>query len=172
MFSLQKLAVSALLFVGSASAAHTFNLVNRCGSGVPLLVHNWGRTPYTGAQPGTVGAGQTRTLTMPDGWNGRICHNVGGCGNSCYGSCSMTEFNLDTGDFYTPQAYDISNIQGYTIAQSISVANDGGCQSVTCRAANCPCSQAYPIGDLSGCGNDSPVRACGAGAKAFTITCC
>lgn len=79
------------------------------------------------------------------------------------------EFNLDSGDKYTPQSYDISNIQVFT--QSMQIVAQG-CQTVKCTNANCGCSQAYPVGDTTGCGNDSPVRGCGAGAIAFTSEWC
>jgi len=98
---------------------------------------------------------------------------------------------LDTGSQLTAQAYDISNVQGFT--QSVSIGADG-CESTTCQAVNCPCTQAYPPGvsthnthpqasipfwflaecsppsiskDTSGCGNGSPVRARGAGNIGF-----
>lgn len=123
-------------------------------------------------------------------WLGRIFNQDGTCG-SLGENCSMTEFNLDTGSSYTPQAYDISNIQGFTQALQI---RSPGCDTVTCKSASCSCKQAYPIGvsspsssirllrgsslnvadsqDMSGCGNDYPVRACGAGNKAFEIVFC
>jgi hypothetical protein len=50
---------------------------------------------------------------------------------------------LDTGDHWTPQAYDISNIQGFT--QSVSIGANG-CKSTTCKNVHCPCLQAYPPG--------------------------
>ena len=50
---------------------------------------------------------------------------------------------LDTGSQLTAQAYDISNVQGFT--QSVSIGADG-CESTTCQAVNCPCTQAYPPG--------------------------
>jgi hypothetical protein len=61
-------------------------------------------------------------------WVGRVFVQNGNCGASGE-NCSMGEFNMDTGDFYTPQAYDISNIQGYTQAMSITGA---GCETVSC----------------------------------------
>lgn len=81
----------------------------------------------------------------------------------------MLEFNLDTGSFYTPQAYDISNIQGLT--QSVSVQGDG-CGLSECKEAGCGCKDAYPVGDMSGCGDDQPVKGCGAGDVGFTIVFC
>ena len=50
----------------------------------------------------------------------------------------------DTGDKWTPQSYDISNIQGFT--QSVSIGATNGCQSTTCTSVHCPCTQAYPPG--------------------------
>ncbi|ORY80688.1 hypothetical protein BCR35DRAFT_266061, partial [Leucosporidium creatinivorum] len=123
---------------------------------------------YTGAAVGKIGAGKRKSRTINNKWLGRIFNQDGTCG-SLGEHCSMTEFNLDTGSVYTPQAYDISNIQGYT--QALQICSPG-CDTVTCRSASCSCNQAYPIGDMSGCGNDYPVRACGAGSKAFEIVFC
>lgn len=46
----------------------------------------------------------------------------------------MGEFNLDSGSFYTPQAYDISNIQGYTQSMGVKAA---GCDEVRCTSPTC-----------------------------------
>ena len=160
---------------------------------------------------------------MCDQWNGRIFAQNGACGAKGE-ECTMTEFNLDTGNNFTPQEsltlhlsipgsltsfsglwyiehtgkYTImskhphtnnpwsSDLQGFT--QSISIAVNG-CDTVTCTNVNCGCSSAYPPGvsaigfarawfaptcvqDLSGCGNDSPVRGCSAGDHSWTITFC
>ncbi|TRM61254.1 hypothetical protein BD626DRAFT_434424, partial [Schizophyllum amplum] len=123
---------------------------------------------FIGAQPGTLAAGQSKHVTIPSKWVGRVFNKVAKCGAKGE-NCTVTEFNLDSGDFYTPQSYDISNIQGFT--QSIQIKS-AGCETVTCKQQSCPCKQAYPVGDISGCGNDSPVRGCGAGDKTFTVTFC
>jgi hypothetical protein len=81
----------------------------------------------------------------------------------------MLEFNLDADSFYTPNSYDISNIQGFT--QSISLGAEG-CATVTCTDPSCSCTDAYPIGDTTGCGNDLPVKACGKGNIPFTVVFC
>jgi len=161
----------AALALATSALGHEFTLHNKCSYSVPLHVNNWANVPYKGPQPGTLRAGEIKKITMPTGWDGRICHAVGGCGKSCFGKCSMTEFNLDTGNKFTPQAYDISNIQGFTVPQAI-VPTDKSCDSVHCLHANCACSQAYPVGDTTGCGDDFPVKACGAGNKAMDIIYC
>ena len=92
-------------------------------------------------------------------WVGRIFANTGSCGPKGE-SCTITEWNMDSGDFFTPQSYDISNIQGFTQSVQVGMA---GCDTVTCKDVNCGCKSAYPPGDLSGCVNDSPVHACGSG---------
>ncbi|KAF9257437.1 hypothetical protein L218DRAFT_1017854 [Marasmius fiardii PR-910] len=175
MKSLAVLAVVPLL----VAADHRFTLVNRCGSAVNAVVADTrcGYSPrcadassYTGPQPGSIGAGQTKAITIPSNWVGRIFAQNGHCGAKGE-SCTLTEYNLDSGNQFTPQTYDISNIQGFT--QSISV-NADGCQTVTCTNVNCACDQAYPPGNTAGCGPvvDSPVRACGAGNVGFTVTFC
>ncbi|KZP26538.1 hypothetical protein FIBSPDRAFT_819570 [Athelia psychrophila] len=154
-------------------ASHTITLTNKCTGGVPVWVDStYSPVAYTGAQPGTIGAGKTVNIVVPNGWNSRICRNAGGarCADAVSKE-SMAEFNLDSGGL---DYYDISNIEGYTVAQEIVAHNTspyGGCGTVECTSANCACSQAYPIGDPSGCGNDAPVRACPS-SGAFTITYC
>ncbi|KZO97718.1 hypothetical protein CALVIDRAFT_562619 [Calocera viscosa TUFC12733] len=145
------LAASAILALAGAASAHSFTLHNNCGYSVPVF-------------PGTLSPGQYYGLAIPSGWNSRICDSADG-GNCC-GADSMCEFNMDSGGL---AYYDISNIEAYSIAQQIAPA-DGSCQTVTCTSANCPCSQAYPVGDESGCGDDAPVKACG--DQDFTITYC
>ncbi|KAF8142811.1 hypothetical protein K438DRAFT_1994524 [Mycena galopus ATCC 62051] len=52
--------------------------------------------------------------------------------------------------------YDISNIQGFSVAQQIIPGVSGA--TVTCISANCPCNEAYRPGDTSGtCGGTGPV---------------
>ncbi|KAF9514430.1 hypothetical protein BS47DRAFT_1485032 [Hydnum rufescens UP504] len=190
MISLAKHLAFFLSVASLTSANHLFTLVNRCGFGVNMSIDNWSRTPYTGPQPPTIAAGQSWSTTIPSGWDGRICDN-----RNCYTGGSITEFNLDTGNctlskdvslplyrrahaayslVYTPQAYDISNINGFSVGQQIDVP---GCDTVTCASSSCPCNQAYPPGNLAGtCPNegtiDNPVRGCGAGNIAFTIVYC
>ncbi|KAF8071750.1 hypothetical protein FPV67DRAFT_894876 [Lyophyllum atratum] len=176
----------ACLALVAVSNAHQFNFKNQCGTSVkPVIANtNCGYSPrcntpgsggvpnpaisYTGPQPRILSPGQSQTLTVNAQWNGRVFNQNGNCGASGE-RCTVTEFNLDTGDFYTPQAYDISNIQGFTQSIRIEV---NGCDTVTCTNVNCGCKSAYPPGDLSGCGNDSPVRGCSAGGHTFTITFC
>ncbi|KAG9091509.1 hypothetical protein FS749_016486, partial [Ceratobasidium sp. UAMH 11750] len=151
-------------------AAHTITLKNNCSFGVGLFVHNWSGNPYTGAPNQDIPAHSSRSISVPDGWDGHICDKTasGVCANNCYGACSMTEFNMNSNGL---NYYDISNIQAYSVAQSIS----SSCGSVTCTSAGCPCNQAYRPGDTSGtCGGigpiDQAVRACG--GSDFTITYC
>ncbi|KAL1716429.1 hypothetical protein EV715DRAFT_275021 [Schizophyllum commune] len=121
-------------------------------------------TDFKGKQPGKLAAGKSEKVTIPSRSVGRIFNKTAKCGAKGE-SCTVTEFNLDTGDKYTPQAYDISNIQGFT--QSIRIKSSG-CETATCRSKSCPCKRAYPVGDMSGCGNDSPVKGCKAGDQPFT----
>ncbi|KAJ8088236.1 hypothetical protein PM082_022308 [Marasmius tenuissimus] len=159
------------------AADHQFTLNNRCSNAINAVVADTrcGYSPrcddassYTGPQPGSIAGGTSKTVTIPSNWVGRIFAQNGACGEKGE-SCTVTEFNTDSGDQFTPQSYDISNIQGFT--QSVSVSADG-CETVTCTDVNCGCTNAYPPGDISGCGNDSPVRACGAGNVGFTVTFC
>ncbi|KAF4613701.1 hypothetical protein D9613_007839 [Agrocybe pediades] len=164
------------------------NTPNSGGAGVPLPAIS-----FHGGQPGQIAKGQSKTVHINRQWNGRIFNQNGHCG-AAGEKCTMAEFNLDTGNAFTAQhsfctipclvactdiylyssvrswqAYDISNIQGFTQSMSIAV---GGCDTVTCTNVNCGCHNAYKPGDLSGCGNDSPVRGCSPGDKSWTITFC
>lgn len=62
----------------------------------------------------------------------------------------MIEFNLDSGNVYTPQSYDISNIQGYTQSLQVSAS---GCATATCKNKDCGVSvtffQEVEIGELN-----------------------
>jgi hypothetical protein len=169
------------------AADHTFVFRNQCTYSVnPRIVNvNCGYSPrcntpgsggvpnpaisYTGPQPKSLGAnGASTQITVNRQWNGRVFNQRGNCG-ALGENCSMGEFNLDTGSQWTPQAFDISNIQGFT--QSMRIAVSGG-DTVTCTNVNCGCTNAYPPGDLSGCGSDYPVRGASAGDKTWTITFC
>ncbi|KAJ4496298.1 hypothetical protein C8J55DRAFT_16280 [Lentinula edodes] len=158
---------------------HTFTLVNNCPESITAYVEDTkcgystrctDASSYTAAQPGVILAGASVQVTIPASWVGRIYAETVASSCGAKGEdCTIGEFNLDTGDIYAAQAYDISNIQGYTQAMSIQLQ---GCDTVTCTSEDCSCSNAYPPGDETGCGDDSPVRACGAGAIPATITFC
>jgi len=117
---------------------------------------------------GSLAAGTTTTINVPNNFVGRIFSQDGSCGAKGE-DCTMLEFNLDADSFYTPNSYDISNIQGFTQSISLGAA---GCSTVTCTSPSCSCENAYPIGDMTGCGNDLPVKACGKGNIAFTVVFC
>ncbi|KAG9107308.1 hypothetical protein FRC07_008649, partial [Ceratobasidium sp. 392] len=131
-------AISAVaLLASSAQAAHTITLKNNCSFGVGTYVHTWSGPAYNANQD--IPAKSSKSFTVQDGWDGRICDKTasGVCANSCYGSCSMTEFNMNA--YNGLNFYDISNIQAYTVPQKI----ESGCadQTVTCTSANCACNQ-------------------------------
>ncbi|CAE6469981.1 unnamed protein product [Rhizoctonia solani] len=162
--------IAATVFATGAQAAHQMTLRNNCGFAVDLKLSNWpGHPAYTGPAIGRLNAKTSKAVTVPDGWDGRICDGAGGCGGGdCYGKCSMTEFNMNANGL---NYYDISNIQAYTVPQKI----ESSCGSVACTSPSCPCDQAYGIGNTAGtCPGsstpDRPVRACG--QPNFTITYC
>ncbi|KAG9103321.1 hypothetical protein FRC07_010026, partial [Ceratobasidium sp. 392] len=149
-FSTAAFSVVALL-TSSVQAAHVVTLHNNCARAVDLKLHTWSGTPYNGPAVGTVAAKGSKKITIPNGWDGRICESTGGCANDCYGKCSMVEFNMNAGGL---NYYDISNIQAFTVAQKVA----SNCGSVSCGGAQCPCNQAYRPGDTSGtCGGTGPV---------------
>ncbi|KAJ3793760.1 hypothetical protein GGU11DRAFT_691140, partial [Lentinula aff. detonsa] len=142
-----------------------FTLINNCPYSITAYVEDTkcGYSPrcadassYSAAQPGAIPAGGTMEVTIPAAWVGRIYAETSTFTCGAKGEdCTIGEFNLDTGDFYAAQAYDISNIQGFTQAMAIQLQ---GCDTVTCSSQSCACSDAYPPGDETGCGDDSPVR--------------
>ncbi|KAH8818972.1 hypothetical protein DL96DRAFT_377105 [Flagelloscypha sp. PMI_526] len=179
--------ISALLVLATATsssfampqkrAGHQITIHNNCpGAVTPIITDTkCGYSPrcadaasYTDRQPNVLQNGQSDTLTIPSNWVGRIFAQTGSCGVKGE-SCTVTEWNMDSGDFFTPQSYDISNIQGFTQSVQIGMA---GCDTVTCKDVNCGCRSAYPPGDLSGCGNDSPVHACGSGDIGMSVVFC
>lgn len=156
---------------------HLFTIVNKCKHAVLPRVADTrcgysprckGAAKYSGKQPAKLGAGKKVQFYINRNWVGRIYNKIKRCGPKGE-NCTMAEFNLDTGSKWSPQAYDISNIQGFTQSMAISAKN---CASVTCKTVKCPCKQAYKPGDMSGCGNDSPVRACGTGRVPFKVVFC
>ncbi|KAJ7073602.1 hypothetical protein C8F01DRAFT_1097828 [Mycena amicta] len=159
------------------AGGHPFTFVNKCGGPVTPIITDTkcGYSPrcadaaaFSGRQPGQLAAGASTTVTVDHSWVGRVFAAHPNCGPKGE-SCTLGEFNLDADSFFTPQTYDISNIQGFTDSIQIAAA---GCDTVTCTNPNCGCTNAYPIGDTTGCGNDAPVHACGAGGIAFTVTFC
>ncbi|KAJ7473749.1 hypothetical protein B0H11DRAFT_2236235 [Mycena galericulata] len=157
---------------------HPFTLVNKCSTPVTPIIADTscgysprcgaGVADYSGPQPTTLAPQGSQTLTIDTAWVGRIFASHPACGPKGE-DCTITEYNLDSGSFFTPQTYDISNIRGFTDSVQIAVA---GCDTVTCTSPSCGCTNAYPIGDTTGCGDDAPVHACGAGPIAFTVTFC
>ncbi|KZT51677.1 Osmotin, thaumatin-like protein [Calocera cornea HHB12733] len=161
------LLLTTVLSLSLRAVAHTFTLHNQCAYNVPLFIDSWpGTVSYTGSKNIKLQPGQSTQITVPSGWNSRICHNYD-CGN-CWGQESMVEFNMDAGGL---AYYDISNIEGYTVPQEI-IPSSGECATVTCTSATCPCDQAYPVGNEQGCGAviDLPVKACS--VQDFTVVYC
>ncbi|KAJ6467858.1 hypothetical protein C8R45DRAFT_1219025 [Mycena sanguinolenta] len=159
--------VFAALFIATASADHTITLRNNCAWGVGMTVSNYPNNgaAYTGNTSPDIEAGQSVAITVPSGWNGRICDRPpnSGCENNCFGgiafgeaACSMTEWTFDSSNIGGRTDYDISNIQGYSVPQQIQPPSGG--EVVTCTNEDCACDQAYRPGDTSGtCGGSGPV---------------
>ncbi|KAF7331367.1 COP8 protein [Mycena kentingensis (nom. inval.)] len=166
-----------------ASATRRITLRNNCDWGVGLTLSNFPHAgvDYTGPAIGDIPAHSSKDIQVPNGWNGRICDRPpnSGCENDCFGgiafgkaACSMTEFTFDSSNIGGKTDYDISNIQGFSVAQRI-IPDNG--ETVTCKAANCPCNQAYRPNDTSGtCGGTGPVdQASRVGASAgYTVVYC
>ncbi|KAM0751816.1 hypothetical protein T439DRAFT_355706 [Meredithblackwellia eburnea MCA 4105] len=133
---------------------------------------------YTGSQPGYLAPGAQIVKTVDDGWHGRIFDAASGNCSPLGQGCSMLEFTLDSAGI-TPQSYDISNIMGFTQKyqiQAISATPGTKCETVTCRSADCDCTQAYSFDNTAGtCGSatiDRPSRSCDGGPTKFKVTFC
>ncbi|KAJ7762946.1 hypothetical protein B0H16DRAFT_1528226 [Mycena metata] len=168
-----------------ASADHVITLRNNCAFSVGMTISSFPHvgTDYTGPPIPDIEAGASFDVTVPTGWNGRICDHPpnSGCQNDCFGgiafgqaSCSMTEWNFDAASIGGQVDYDISNIQGFSVPQQI--VPDSGCAAVSCNSVDCDCGQAYRPGDISGtCGGTGPIdqatRTCPSTAK-YTVVYC
>ncbi|KAJ7213450.1 hypothetical protein GGX14DRAFT_445160 [Mycena pura] len=176
--------LAAVSLAAVANADHAITLRNNCAFGVGMTLSNFPNNgaAYTGPPIPDIAAGQSFTLTVPTGWNGRICDHPpnSGCENNCFGgiafgqaACSMTEWTFDSSNIGGQTDYDISNIQGFSVAQQIIPPS--GCSEVTCTSVDCPCNQAYRPNDISGtCGGTGPVdqatRVCASGS--YTVVYC
>ncbi|KAJ7291816.1 hypothetical protein C8J57DRAFT_1588534 [Mycena rebaudengoi] len=169
----------SLVFVSALAALvhadHRITLRNNCIFGIGLTLSNFPHqgVDYTGPAIGDIPAKTSkvafvivlRTLAVKMIASAEVCRSE----NSEFSSvtcllivafgrapCSMTEFTFDSPNINGQNDYDISNIQGFSVAQQI--IPDGGCSTVTCTNVNCPCNQAYRPNDISGtCGGTGPV---------------
>lgn len=64
----------ALIPAHALAADRQFSIVNSCAFIVWPAVTNWneGKT-YTGVRGWEAAAGSKKTVTVPEGWNGRVC---------------------------------------------------------------------------------------------------
>ncbi|KAF8142816.1 hypothetical protein K438DRAFT_1994530 [Mycena galopus ATCC 62051] len=178
--------VFATILVAVANATHTITLRNKCSFGVGMTVSNYPNqgAPYTGNTAPNIPAGQSFAVVVPNGSIEQVAFVIAlrtpvcifrvlresfltisfsGCENNCFGGiafgeapCSMTEWTFDSANIGGKTDYDISNIQGFSVAQQIIPGVSGA--TVTCTSANCPCNEAYRPGDTSGtCGGTGPV---------------
>ncbi|KAJ7834427.1 hypothetical protein B0H13DRAFT_2109779, partial [Mycena leptocephala] len=153
--------VFAAVFAAVANADHTITLRNNCNFAVGMTLSNFPHNgvDYTGPAIPDIAAKTSHDITVPTRYAARrICDR---CQNDCFGGiafgeapCSMTEWTFDSANIGGQTDYDISNIQGFSVAQQI-IPNSGAV--VTCTSATCPCDQAYRPGDTSGtCGEPAP----------------
>ncbi|KAJ6493422.1 hypothetical protein C8R45DRAFT_989735 [Mycena sanguinolenta] len=148
------------------NADHRITLRNNCAFAVGMTLSNFPHNgvDFTGPPIPDIPAGTATDVTVPTGWSGRICDHPpnSGCQNDCFGGiafneapCSMTEWTFDSANIGGNTDYDISNIQGFSVAQQI--IPDSG-TTLTCTSEDCACDQAYRPGDISGtCGGTGPV---------------
>ncbi|KAJ7138814.1 hypothetical protein C8R46DRAFT_1136281 [Mycena filopes] len=175
---------AAAALAGVATADHRITLRNNCGFAVGMTLSNFpGNVVYNGPAIPAIQAGASFDVNVPNGWNGRICDHPpnSACENDCFGgiafgkaACSMTEWNFNAASIGGVNDYDISNIQGFSVAQQI-VPDNGGGAVVTCKDVNCPCNEAYRPGDISGtCGGTGPLDQATrtSGVAGYTVVYC
>ncbi|KAL4183565.1 hypothetical protein AMTRI_Chr11g155730 [Amborella trichopoda] len=172
--------------------ARTFTIVNDCKETV------WpGITPGEALAGGgfALKPGQSRILTAPTGWSGRIwgrtgCSfddtgngscQTGGCGSSlkCGGSgntpATLAEFTLGARDFY-----DVSLVDGFNLPMVVTpVHGQGNCSSAGCDGDlrdTCPSELAVKAGSQtvgcpSACNVFGSEQYCCTGRHANSLTC-
>ncbi|KAJ6550267.1 hypothetical protein B0H19DRAFT_1074130 [Mycena capillaripes] len=158
--------VFTAILAAVANADRRITLRNNCAFAVGMTLSNFPHSgvDYTGPPIPDIPAFSSQDVTVPTGWNGRICDHPPNSVSFGQAGCSMTEWNFDAVNIGGQTDYDISNIQGFSVAQKI--IPDDGCAVVACTGVDCACDQAYRPGDISGtCGGTGPVdqatRTCG-----------
>ncbi|KAJ7633544.1 hypothetical protein DFH06DRAFT_1337029 [Mycena polygramma] len=164
--------IFAAVLASVVNASHRITLRNNCGRAMELKISSYPHagTDYHGPPIPKLAAGASHAITVPKGYARRICDRPAnsGCDNDCFGgiafgkaACSMTEWTFNSAKINGHVDYDISNIQGFSVAQRI--IPDSACHSkksgtLTCKSKTCPCNEAYRPGDTSGtCGGTGPV---------------
>ncbi|KAJ7494231.1 hypothetical protein B0H11DRAFT_2392399 [Mycena galericulata] len=145
------------VLAAAANADHRITLRNNCPWGVGMTLSNF---PHNGAA-----------------YNGELSTSTSFCVASVITrptlAAKMTAsagWTFNSANIGGQDDYDISNIQGFSVAQQI--IPDSGCDTVTCTSVDCPCNEAYRPGDTSGtCGGTGPLdqatRTCG--SSGYTV---
>ncbi|KAJ6550182.1 hypothetical protein B0H19DRAFT_1074055 [Mycena capillaripes] len=144
-------------FVAVDHADHRITLRNNCNFGVGMTLSNFPHTgvDYTGPAIPDIPAKTSHDIFVPTGWNGRICDRPPNSGANILGlGCSLdarttalVEWIFDSSTIGSNTDYDISNIQGFSIAQQI----------IPDSSEVLTCTNAYRPGDMSGtCGGTGP----------------
>ena len=71
------------------------------------------------------------------------CGGVSSCSLSGQPPATLVEYNLNTGSGNSQDFYDISVIDGYNLALSVT-PSDSGCVAPVCRSAKCPDAYLFP----------------------------
>ncbi|XP_024533440.1 thaumatin-like protein [Selaginella moellendorffii] len=109
------------------AAATSFNVVNRCGGSLNIIVRENAGGPSIGTSGFTLSPGASRRLSPPNRWAGNIGTGTPGL---------LAEFSINSNsnlDFY-----DISAVDGFFIGTGMSITGSG--RGLTCRAdaGTCP----------------------------------
>ncbi|KAJ6554715.1 hypothetical protein B0H19DRAFT_1263024 [Mycena capillaripes] len=157
---------AAVLAAAVANADHRITLRNNCNFAVGMTLSNFPHNgvDYTGPAIPDIAAKTSHDITVPARYAARsirsLCNLIlsricdrppnSGCQNDCFGgiafgeaACSMTEWTFDSANIGGQTDYDISNIQGF------SVAYRPGDTSGTCGGTG-PVDQATRVSGSSG----------------------
>ncbi|KAJ6554706.1 hypothetical protein B0H19DRAFT_1263019 [Mycena capillaripes] len=147
--------VFAAVLAAVVNGDHRITLRNNCNFAVGMTLSNFPHNgvDYTGPAIPDIAAKTSHDITVPVRWNGKslvasviVPRTLNDCfGGIAFGeaACSMTEWTFDSANIGGQTDYDISNIQGF------SVAYRPGDTSGTCGGTG-PVDQATRVSGSSG----------------------
>ncbi|KAJ7633603.1 hypothetical protein DFH06DRAFT_1337098 [Mycena polygramma] len=161
--------VFAAVLASVVNASHRITLRNNCGRAMELKISSYPHagTDYHGPAIPKLAAGASHDITVPKGRvrQGRVLNDRGPCWIPALSKIPFqdgsVQWTFNSAKINGHVDYDISNIQGFSVAQRI--IPDSACHSkksgtLTCKSKTCPCNEAYRPGDTSGtCGGTGPV---------------
>ncbi|KAJ6468544.1 hypothetical protein C8R47DRAFT_1078337 [Mycena vitilis] len=159
--------IIAAVLASVVNASHRITLRNNCGRAMELKISSYPHagTDYHGPAIPKIAAGASHVVTVPKGVRKRLLRRNRVRQSRLlddrapFDRCDQWTFNSAKINGHVD--YDISNIQGFSVAQRIipeTACHSQKSGTVTCKSKTCPCNEAYRPGDTSGtCGGTGPV---------------